>query len=352
LENSTRQRHPMSSVDGQTFSRVTLPSRTCFRQRMREHHVHRRLNMDESPNSTPELTTQMTKSTAPTHARLAPIAGLVGLLALIAGIVWVVVAAPWSQAALPKGNQAPSGVAGLPTAGAQPQAPGQAQAGTTTVAANGDAMRLSNSWGVDISWPQCGVAIPSLPAGFVTVGVNGGRPFSDNPCLAQQIAYAKQRSGYAAYLNLSAPRGVDPTTYGRQSAIDGLHRARAAGLHLRVLWLDVEVLNHWSADPAVNVAVINGAVSALHAHGVTAGVYSSTPMWQQITGGAAVNMPVWLATSVIDYRDVQPLCREGLGGHPAVMAQYVAAANGQLIDVDVLCNNALPDVVRMFRAGG
>jgi hypothetical protein len=48
---------------------------------------------------------------------------------------------------------------------------------------------------------------------------------------------------------------------------------------------------------------------------------------------------------------VQPLCRTGLGGRPAVMAQYVASANGKLIDIDVLCNNAIPNVVSMFTAG-
>ena len=65
-----------------------------------------------------------------------------------------------------------------------------------------------------------------------------------------------------------------------------------------MLWLDVEVLNHWSTSGAVNVAVINGALRALQQRGVTAGIYSSRPMWQQITGGAQLNVPVWLATAV------------------------------------------------------
>jgi hypothetical protein len=212
------------------------------------------------------------------------------------------------------------------------------------------ATRLSTFWGVDVSWPQCD-GIPSLAAGFATVGVNGGRPFTDNPCLAQQVAYAKQRSGYAAYLNLDAPRGEDPKSYGARAALDGLARARRAGLHAQTIWLDVEVLNHWSDDAAMNVAVINGAASALQSRGITVGIYSSVPMWQAITGGASVTMPVWLATSVLDYRDVQPLCKAGLGGRPAEMAQYVASANGQLIDIDVLCNNAIPDVVGRFTAG-
>jgi len=34
-----------------------------------------------------------------------------------------------------------------------------------------------------------------------------------------------------------------------------------------------------------------------------------------------------------------------------VMAQYVASSGGKLIDIDVLCNNAVPDVVTRFTAG-
>ena len=200
-----------------------------------------------------------------------------------------------------------------------------------------------------MSWPQCGAEIPKLPAGFSIVGINGGRPFTDNPCAAEQLAFAKRHhSGYAAYLNVDAPRGGDPTSYGRRLAADGVRRARAAGIDANVLWLDVEVANHWSPDPAANVAVINGAITALRQRRITAGVYSSGPMWQQITGGARVSMPVWLATAATDYRAAQEQCRVGLGGHPALMAQYVAGVNGRAIDVDVLCADALDVAASMF----
>ena len=277
----------------------------------------------------------MSTPSPPASRSAVPLVTVLLVLALAVGVVSLVLRAPGSQAALPTT---------APTAAAQPVTP------PSPASRPGTASRLSTFWGVDISWPQCDMSIPPLDAGFVTVGVNGGRPFTDNPCLAEQVAYAKRHSGYAAYLNLAAPRGTDPTTYGRQSALDGLARARAAGLRVHTLWLDVEVLNHWSTDPTVNVAVVNGAVAALRAEHVTAGIYSSVPMWQQIAGGGRINMPVWLATSVTDYRALQPLCRTGLGGHPAAMAQYVAAAGGQLIDVDVLCDNAVPDVVGMFAA--
>lgn len=222
---------------------------------------------------------------------------------------------------------------------------------STVRRSDSNALQLSTFWGIDVSWPQCGATMPQLPAAFVMVGVNGGRPFTDNPCAAQELAFAKRHSGYAAYVNLDAPHSGDPTSYGRRATTDALRRARAAQIDVEVLWLDIEVLNHWSRDLAVNVAVINGAITALRRHGIAAGLYSSGAMWQQITGGARVDMPVWLATAATDYRDARRECRVGLGAHPALMVQYVAGVSGWAIDVDVLCSAALGISDRMFHAG-
>ena len=275
------------------------------------------------------------------------------LVVLVVAIATVVVQEPNvpSSAAPPK----PAAAAGsLPVAMAPPttapsSAPKSPAASTNAVKV---ADHLSAGWGVDVSWPQCGpLGMPALQPGFVVVGVNGGRPFTDNVCLSREVAYARTRTGMSAYLNIDAPRSGDAAAYGRKVALDGLARAQRAGLHLPVLWLDVEVLNHWSSSGAANVAVINGALSALQQRGVTAGIYSSGPMWQQITGGARLNVPVWLATSVTDYRQLPQYCDSGLGGRPADMTQYVAYDGHQLVDVDVLCQKAIPAVVSEFAAG-
>jgi len=272
---------------------------------------------------------------------------------LVTAIAIIVVQEPRtpSQASPPK----PAAANGsLPVAmappTAQPSSPPKSP--TATVAAVKTATHLSAGWGVDISWPQCGpLGMPAVQPGFVIVGINGGRPFTDNVCLSREVSYAKTRTGVAAYLNIDAPRAGDASAYGAKVALDGLARAQRAGLKLPVLWLDVEVLNHWSTSGAVNVAVINGALRALQARGVTAGIYSSQAMWQQITGGAQLNVPVWLATSVTDYRQLPAYCDSGLGGRAADMTQYVAYDGRQLVDVDVLCQKAIPAVVNEFAAG-
>lgn len=272
---------------------------------------------------------------------------------LLVAIATVLVQEPRvpSSAAPPKPTPATNSlpVAMAPPAAAPSSAPRSPAAPVDAVRT---AEQLSAGWGIDVSWPQCGpLGMPAVQPGFVVVGINGGKPFTDNACLAREVAYARTRTGVAAYLNIDAPRSGDPTAYGRKVALDGLARVQRAHLVLPVLWLDVEVLNHWSSSAAANIAVINGALSALAAHGVKAGIYSSVDMWAQITGSAKLNVPVWLATAVTDYRQLPQWCDIGLGGRAADMTQYVAWDGHQLVDVDVLCQHAIPAVVGEFAAG-
>jgi hypothetical protein len=278
-------------------------------------------------------------------------AAIVLVLVVAVGAVLLTEPRLTSQAAPPR----PAGAVALPATVRPPvSAPARPVTPATSAPDVTPATHLSTGWGVDVSWPQCGaLGMPAVQPGFVVVGVNGGRPFTDNSCLAREVTWARTRTGYSAYVNIDAPRSGDPTAYGRKVALDALARAERAGLHVPVLWLDVEVLNHWSRSAADNIAIINGAIRALRTRGVTAGIYSSVPMWRQITGGAPIGVPVWLATSVTDYRLIPQECERGLGGREAEMAQYVAWDGHQLVDVDVLCQHAIPQVVGEFaRASG
>src|SRR6478672_1536896 len=82
-------------------------------------------------------------------------------------------------------------------------------------------------YGNDISWPQCGGAFPTK-AGFGIIGVNGGRPFTQNPCLAAEWQWASTAKGAPAYyMNLSNPGTSDPSGYGASAAAYALNYASA-----------------------------------------------------------------------------------------------------------------------------
>src|SRR3954451_19226247 len=196
----------------------------------------------------------MPSAPAPGRRTTTKLLGAAIVAALAIGTGTLIAEAPWSEAAPARGTQSlPTTTAPLDAQLAQPAAPPATSRNLTgapvrrsPAGAGPDATRLSTFWGVDVSWPQCNGGIPPLSPGFGVVGVNGGRPFTDNPCLAEQITYAKGLSGYSAYTNLAPPRGEDPGSYGRRSALDGLARARRAGVKGSTILPEGEVLKPWS----------------------------------------------------------------------------------------------------------
>src|SRR5687768_4168188 len=57
--------------------------------------------------------------------------------------------------------------------------------------------------GYDISYPQCGSPYPANPL-FAIVGINGGKVFSGNPCLASQLAWGGDAAA-ELYVNTGNP---------------------------------------------------------------------------------------------------------------------------------------------------
>jgi hypothetical protein len=241
--------------------------------------------------------------------------------------------------------QAPPPVAAPPTARPAPRAPVVRTPPPRPIVRFPDS--LAAGWGIDVSWPQCHAPLPAVQTGFALVGVNGGRPMTGNPCLTDQLRALRGHLPVAFYLNLAAPAAGNPSAYGAKVVDDGLARIAGTGASAPVVWLDVEVANEWR-DPATNVAVINGALRRLAAHGLVGGVYSSVPMWQQITGGAQLHVPVWLAITGSEVPSLRHACTVGLGGNTATMVQYVAITPAQqIVDADVLCRTDA-GVLRMF----
>jgi hypothetical protein len=183
--------------------------------------------------------------------------------------------------------------------------------------------------GFDISYPQCGAAYPSNPL-FGIVGVNSGKVFSANACLASEIAWAGGAAGQL-YANTgnpgpalskfwpsgqTSPRYCDPANldtadcaydYGYNAAQHSYATASAAYAQLGLTanpsvtrwWLDVETENSWRSDTSLNVAALQGEVAYLRdTAGVTRiGFYSTQYQWNTITSGtSAFNAnPSWVA---------------------------------------------------------
>lgn len=182
----------------------------------------------------------------------------------------------------------------------------------------------SGSVGYDTSFPSCGSPPPpatsstGVPYSFAIIGVNDGRAFTRNPCLASEFDNAVSRNLLASfYVNINAPLGstadrgntgpkgscasgdlmclsynygYNAAAYAHDAAASALGTPAVAG---RVWWLDVELANSWWTDlapptptpvPSGNTLddqVILGAIAYYQQNGMTVGSYSIASMWAQ-----------------------------------------------------------------------
>ena len=180
--------------------------------------------------------------------------------------------------------------------------------------------RLRNVYGHDISWPQCDGPFPAPGYGFAIIGVTGGRPFTRNRCLAEQWRWATHGAAVGSvYVNLAAAviggpaemhgpagncsiRDLPCQTYNSSAnnIASALVYARSVGVDAPMWWLDVEVLNTWSSNQALNALTVKAAIETLAKEGIRAGVYSTPLMWRTITGGAQFDVPSWVAGAPTD----------------------------------------------------
>jgi hypothetical protein len=204
--------------------------------------------------------------------------------------------------------------------------------------------------GYDISWPQCGRPFPA-GAAFGIVGVNDGKPYTQNPCLAEQAQWAAA-SGLPAgfYINTANPgtrstsvnwyaqRSPDPAcspanevacayNYGYNGARHAYAYANsvAAAGPGHTWWLDVETGNSWSAtDKGANTASIVGALDFLGAQNVVLGAYSTRYQWTKITGGAQIpTLPNWVAGARNAGQAAAFCADKTFTGGPVMLVQWV-----------------------------
>ncbi len=204
---------------------------------------------------------------------------------------------------------------------------GSAPADLTNLTFAADAtLRGAGHPGADLSWPQCprsadGYGLPFPPRGtsFVILGVTAGRPWTHNPCLADQVSWAwvhaipaqaytiagwpsaaqlRDTGGRGPWLPTSAANRLRNAGYGQaRSALSALS---GAGFHPPVVWIDVEPhpSRPWPtgtrARQAANRWVLEGVMRGFADAATSYGIYSYPRAWREITGGWRLpQVPVW-----------------------------------------------------------
>ena len=219
-----------------------------------------------------------------------------------------------------------------------------------TAAVTGVATADQPGIGFDISWPQCGRPFPAGPA-FGIVGVNDGKPYTHNPCLAEQARWAAG-SGLPAgfYINTANPgvRSTSVNWYAQRSPSPACSRANEAACAYNygyngarhafeyansvapagpghTWWLDVETGNSWSGtDKGANMASIVGALDFLGSQKVVVGAYSTRYQWTKITGGASIPaLPNWVAGARSREQAAAFCVDKTFTGGPVMLVQWV-----------------------------
>lgn len=242
----------------------------------------------------------------------------------------------------------PSGALPAPTRS------GPTSSGTVTGSGptgSGGSPYASGSTGYDISWPQCPAGVFPTAGAISVVGANDGHPFSVNPCLSSEAAWAG--GGLSVYLNLASPSAADSHSlsgpagacassdlscqsynYGANSVTYSLQALSGDSISPRFVWLDIETGNTWSSSTADNAQVVQGALAALSSAGLGAGIYSTSYQWSQIAGSYVPSVPEWVPSGMGSAPSASGLCGNTyFSSGPTWLVQY-GAGN---YDGDVAC---------------
>ncbi len=168
---------------------------------------------------------------------------------------------------------------------------------------------VRGSQGHDISWPQCDQPNPAIDlTRYGVVGINGGMPYTLNPCFGQQWRWASGGAvSPAIYVNLQfgtslqaagrpackmADLNCQAFAYGWNASqyafVTAYANTNGAAANATYWWLDVEVDNSWNDNPSLNSYVVAGAIAYLQdIQQVPVGVYSTAYMWGLLTAGYA-----------------------------------------------------------------
>jgi hypothetical protein len=217
--------------------------------------------------------------------------------------------------------------------------------------------------GRDVSWPQCeGMPLPKGQHELVVVGLTNGTALHRNPCLREQLGWARSHARQVATYTMvnpptkaelradaTGPAGDCAGRAARSALLCALRNAgyaeaastlailRAAGLHPRIVWVDVEPrsVQPWSRDRTANAAVLSGLQAGLVAGGVTPGWYSTWWLWRQVAGTwrPLAGAPEWYAIGSGNGKALRAACAMSFAGGPTLLTQAVWGQH----DVDFVC---------------
>ncbi|WP_193610446.1 hypothetical protein [Nocardioides lijunqiniae] len=233
--------------------------------------------------------------------------------------------------------------------------------------------------GGDVSWPQCpkglgipqkrtlGMPMPLPEARYVVIGLTNGPGLYPNPCLADQVAWARDRRlMVSAYAVSSFPEPDALARHGDEGPYDGSTRLgalrnagyqqagfnvasmRTAGLKTPFVWIDVEPVPdfEWSGDLVANAAVVEGVARGYVDAGYAIGVYSTPSLWDRVVGGLELGVPEWRAAGQTSRAEAESRCGDDwvIQGGESVMGQWVEADRDQ----NVTCGDVHLDMGAWF----
>ncbi|NYG59161.1 hypothetical protein BJ980_002084 [Nocardioides daedukensis] len=217
------------------------------------------------------------------------------------------------------------------------------------------------TYGSDISWPQCpkgagsvkgreglGMPMPKKEWKFVVIGLTNGPAMTQNPCLADQLAWAKKNkvlvSAYAvatypsddqlAQFGTTGPYDASTTegklsNWGYAQGVFNIKTLQDVNLPVPALWIDVEPvpsppLVAWSKDTAANALVVQGISRAYREADYRIGIYSTPNLWRTVVGKLRLGYPEWRAAGPTSEKEAVRRCRgESIQGGQAVLGQWV-----------------------------
>ncbi len=204
--------------------------------------------------------------------------------------------------------------------------------------------------------------MPPTSTQFVVVGLTKGLPFTENPCLGNQLTWvrthAKPAHGYtmAAFpttSQLAAYRSSGPwsaaSRAGQLSNVGYAQASFAADSMARnsfrpaMVWIDVEPrpAQPWPTATAAaqreNRYIIEGLMRGLRDAGFSYGLYSFANGWASITGSWHLpGVPVWATAGRLDYpTEAQDRCvQPSFSGGRVYLSQWY----DDVRDYDITCS--------------